>query len=258
MPGRFLLPLVLLLHTACAGVEWHEHPDGVPQHWRGLTLHTTDDVWVLAREEAEASHACELALDMIRILRDDFDSTPRRGLIVALSDDDEPLVPDDHELAPRLEGWYAEMMGMVKRRDENAAPLSQDELEATGLDRDEIFKLWPTSVSRTDPRIGLPPGLTSKVDWVVVMPTLGLTEDVVSQFVDVTIELANPSFGQTLIIGAALPWMRGQMANAVRGQALGVMCFACARAAGLDDATTQRFASACVEDSGLMPSGYGQ
>lgn len=257
--ARRWLCTLLLVAPACSypPARWVDPPTGAPESWRGLALRCCDDIWVLSRSETTATEAVWRTREVLEFVRDETGRDGPRGLLIALTERDEAVLPDSNRLQDAASLHFRKMIGITRSRDvDRPVEVSEDEIRDAGVDAEALFKALPGRLGvEGAEQFGIPYG--AHVGWIVIVPTEEYVDATVGQLLRASMQLAELSWGQRVLAGTMMPFAKSRVVDAFRAMAVAVTCQACAESMGYDAEAAHGLAMQCVKDAGLSVEGLG-
>lgn len=217
--GVRLLAIVWLLAISCTSVAWQAPPAELPQVWRDRTLFDAGDVFVYATSESAAEEAVERSRELLAAFAEVAGRNGGKGLVLALDDEDAPLLEDPIELSRLIHVWHAQASGVVEEEQEESSDLlfGVDE-NNSGMDSDRMLRLVAFGVPRDDVVLGLPEDLRLTAAWIVVLPTQECLRHSLSEFIAAGMEQAakeeDVGFGERMLMTLVMPMIKSEMNQA--------------------------------------------
>lgn len=142
-----------------------------------------------------------------------------KGLVLALDDEDAPLLEDSSELSRLMHVWHAQASGVVEEaQDESSDFLFGGDEENPGVDPDRMLRLVAFGLPRDDVVLGLPEDLRLTATWIVVQPTRECLRHSLSEVIAVGMEQAakeeDVGLGERLLMTLAMPMIKSEMNQA--------------------------------------------
>lgn len=148
-------------------------------------------------------------------------SPPPRPLILAVDEQDEPLLGDSRRTLEQLAVWQHEALAVAGEPGAVSLPRTQKPPpDATPEMLRAMAKALAAGVPPVAPELSLPSSWQRLATWGLVMPTEACAAAAADVILDVGLEKADLGFGKRLLMAPFMPLLRSKMRGALREAAM--------------------------------------
>lgn len=170
--------------------------------WREYRLFVTDAAYVLGRDEDAAAEAHALVSRTDDLIRAELGTAAGRGLIIALSFEDELPIADPATYASALHSWRERVTGMPQQEVEMQRAMRGRDGKSIELAPDLPLRLISCGVPLDDTLLALPLDLVASAEFIAIAPTSSCIARATDAMVDAACEAQGIGSFQLLALSA--------------------------------------------------------
>lgn len=180
---------------------WSPLAEELPGTWRNLQLFEGECAFVLASSDAGARQAHAVARLACQLFADELGRSPRRGLVIAGSKDDQLLVDDADALLAAMARWNAAATG---REAPPSRSTSRRRSHRDDVPPELAVRLSTVGIPVDEPVLGLPAPLRQQIAYVVLLPSDDCIEMSCAAIIEMGLEREGVSWFKKMLVKASI------------------------------------------------------